>query len=111
MTNYMLSTAYAGLALTSHNNSSLCQAQFDNVTAPGWTVSAPPVMHVELTGTNVTLSWPLTNASFTLQSCTNLTTRNWQAVSSPAPQIVGGQWQVVLPLSGNGDSAYYRLSK
>jgi hypothetical protein len=32
-------------------------------------------------------------------------------VAPPAPQIVGGQWQVALPLSGNGDSAFYRLSK
>jgi poly(hydroxyalkanoate) depolymerase family esterase len=32
----MASTAYVGLALTSHNNSSLCLATFDNVSLPGW---------------------------------------------------------------------------
>jgi hypothetical protein len=31
-------------------------------------------------------------------------------LTSPAPQIVGSQWQVALPLSG-GDSAFYRLVK
>ncbi len=36
------STAYAGLALTSHNNSSLCMATFDNVAAPGWLTPLPP---------------------------------------------------------------------
>src|ERR1039457_3198772 len=35
----MASTAYIGLALTSHNNSSLAAATFDNVTAPGWLIS------------------------------------------------------------------------
>jgi regulation of enolase protein 1 (concanavalin A-like superfamily) len=37
----MGSTVYVGLALTSHNSSSLCTATYDNVTAPGWPVSAP----------------------------------------------------------------------
>ncbi|HUZ08305.1 MAG TPA: hypothetical protein VMV89_12575, partial [Candidatus Paceibacterota bacterium] len=32
-------TAYIGLAVTSHNNPSLCTATFDNVSAPGWTLS------------------------------------------------------------------------
>jgi hypothetical protein len=111
VTNCMLSPVYVGLALTSHNNSSLCTATFDNVTAPGWTISPPPLMRVELTGTSVTLSWPLTNADFTLQSCTDLASQNWQTVSSPAPQNVGGQWQMSLPPPGNAGSAFYRLSK
>jgi endoglucanase len=37
----MASAVYVGLALTSHNNSSLCSATFDNVTAPGWPVTPP----------------------------------------------------------------------
>jgi len=32
----MASTAFIGLALTSHNNALSCTAAFDNVTAPGW---------------------------------------------------------------------------
>jgi Concanavalin A-like lectin/glucanases superfamily len=38
----MGSTAYVGLAVTSHNNSGLCMATFDNVSAPGWPPPPPP---------------------------------------------------------------------
>jgi hypothetical protein len=38
----MSSTAYVGLALTSHNSSSLGTATIDNVTAPGWPIPPPP---------------------------------------------------------------------
>ena len=109
-TNFMLSTVYAGLAVTSHNTASLCAATFDGVAVPGWTVSTPPMMRAQLTGSNMTLSWPLTNANLALQCCTNLASRNWQAVSFFPPQIVGGQWQVTLPLSA-ANSAFYRLVK
>ena len=110
-TNIMLSNVYIGLAVTSHDISGLCTAMFDNVTAPGWTVSAPPMMNAQLTGANMTLSWPLANAGFMLQSCADLGSRNWQAVSSPSPHIAGGQWRVSLPPPGNADLLYYRLSK
>jgi hypothetical protein len=43
----MASTAYVGLAVTSHNNSSLCTATFDNVTTPGW---PPPPQALAPTG-------------------------------------------------------------
>jgi fibronectin type 3 domain-containing protein len=70
-----------------------------------------PLLGLALTGTNVTVSWPLANAGFTLQSRTYLALGDWVNVTSPAPQIVGGQWQVALPSSGNGQSVFYRLSK
>ena len=70
-----------------------------------------PAMGVTISGANLTMSWPLANAGFTLQFCTDLMLGNWLNVTSPAPQIVGGQWQMALPLSGNGNSAFYRLSK
>jgi hypothetical protein len=72
--------------------------------------SSPPIS-IAATPTNLILTWPLASAGFTLQSRTNLIEGNWVNVAPPAPQIVGGQWQVALPLSGNGDSAFYRLSK
>jgi hypothetical protein len=62
-------------------------------------------------GTNLTISWPLANAGFIVQSRTNLALGDWLNVTSPAPQIVGNQWQVALPPPGDGGSAYYRLSK
>jgi aryl-phospho-beta-D-glucosidase BglC (GH1 family)/fibronectin type 3 domain-containing protein len=60
MTNSMVSTVYAGLALTSHNISSLGTATFDNVTVqPGWPVA--PAAPAGLTATagdgSVALNW------------------------------------------------------
>jgi hypothetical protein len=63
------------------------------------------------TATTLTLNWPLASAGFTLQSRTNLIQGNWVNVVLPAPQIVGGQWQVTLPVSASVDSVFYRLSK
>ncbi len=56
----MTSTVYVGLALTSHNSSSLCTATFDNVTVqPGWPVA--PAAPASLTATagdgSVALNW------------------------------------------------------
>ena len=70
-----------------------------------------PLMDMALAGTNLTLTWPLANADYTLQSSTNLAAGNWKSVISPAPQIIGGQWQVTLPPPGNAVAAYYRLVK
>jgi hypothetical protein len=49
-------------------------------------------------------------AGYTVQSRTNLFLGEWTTVTSPAPQIVGGNWQVVLPAAMN-DSIFYRLAK
>lgn len=193
----MASTAYVGLAVTSHDASTDCTATFDNVSVPGWinatpppaptglsgiadngqatlrwrgstnatsynvkrsttnggpygfvasvtatnftdsgltngityfyvvsalnpvgegkdsiqtsVVSRPPMSFV-LTGTNLTFSWPLASASFTLQFCTNLTSGVWENVTAPPPQAVGQQWQMALPVS-NSASIFYRLVK
>ena len=70
-----------------------------------------PQIGLALTGTNLTLTWPQTNTGFTVQSCTNLTLGNWLNVTSPAPQIVGTTWQVILAPSGNVPSVFYRLAK
>ncbi|HEX5221895.1 MAG TPA: hypothetical protein VFZ59_20185, partial [Verrucomicrobiae bacterium] len=195
----MASTVYVGLAVTSHDSSSLCAATFDNVTLPGWlnwTVplaptglsgvadngqaaltwlstsnatsynvkrslanggpysgiasvtatnvtdttgltngvtyyyvvsasnpagesanSAPvallprPPMSLTLTSTNLTLSWPLASAGFTLQFRTNLVLGSWEDVTSPPPQVVGEEWQVELPPPAEGDAVFYRLAK
>ncbi len=68
-----------------------------------------PPIGITLTQTNLTLSWPLTSANFTLQSCTNLTSGNWATVSSPAPQIVGTNCQIVLPATNA--ARFFRLSE
>jgi hypothetical protein len=70
-----------------------------------------PVMSTVTAGTNLTLSWLLASANFTLQSCTNLVSGNWVTAPAPAPQIVGKQWQVTVPTSGNIGTTFYRLVK
>jgi len=70
-----------------------------------------PVMTAALVRTNLTLSWPLANAGFTLQSCTNLILGHWLNVPAPAPQIINGQWVVSLPPPGGGGSIFYRATK
>jgi hypothetical protein len=69
-----------------------------------------PVLNLTATSADVTLSWPLANAGFAVQSRTNLATGDWVNVTSPAPQIVGAQWQVTLPASPD-KAAFYRLVK
>jgi hypothetical protein len=61
-------------------------------------------------GTNLTISWPLASAGYTLQWRTDLVQGGWVNVTSVAPQIVGNQWQLALPQSTNS-SAFYRLAK
>ena len=68
-------------------------------------------MGLALTGTNLTVSWPLANAGFTVQLRTNLVLGDWLNVTSPAPQIVSDQWRLALPPATNAGSVYYRLMK
>ncbi len=58
---------------------------------------------------NLTLFWPLASAGFTLMSRTNLLTGSWSPVSSAAPQIANGQWQITIPLAGGPE--YFMLVK
>ncbi|MDR3458482.1 MAG: hypothetical protein P4N60_13605 [Verrucomicrobiae bacterium] len=57
----MSNNVVAGLALASHNSSSLDTATFDNVTAPGWPISPPPAAPTGLAAiagnAQVALSW------------------------------------------------------
>jgi hypothetical protein len=71
---------------------------------------SPPIS-LARTGMNLTFSWPLANAGFTLQLRTNLASGTWLNTTSPVPQIAGGQWQVAIPLSQTNNSIYYRLLK
>ena len=70
-----------------------------------------PVVLPSIGGGNMVMTWPLASAGYTLQLRTNLVLGNWVNVTSPAPQIFNGQWQVPLPLSGNANSTFYRLVK
>lgn len=114
----MGSTVYVGLVLTSHNNSSLCTAAFDNVTVPGWsnwTVSSAPG---SLTGTagdaQVMLAWTASSnaTSYNVKRATtsggpyamvaNVTTTNYSDIglSNGTPY-----YYVVSALNPAGESA------
>jgi poly(hydroxyalkanoate) depolymerase family esterase len=77
----------------------------------GYPLAIRPAVSLAMSATNLILAWPVASAGFTLQSCTNLVLGDWMSVTSPAPQIIGSQWQVTLPPPDNADSVYYRLMK
>ena len=68
-----------------------------------------PAVSVVNTGTNLTLSWPLASAGFTLQWRTNLGLGTWVNITSPAPQIITNLWQTTLPVPTGAGSVFYRL--
>jgi len=74
--------------------------------------TSPPLSGNLTAASNLTLTWPLACAGFTLQTRTNLNTGNWLNSSSATPQIVGGRWQTIISVPGNGvGSTFYRLAK
>jgi glucuronoarabinoxylan endo-1,4-beta-xylanase len=70
-----------------------------------------PTVAYSTSANNLTLSWPVSSAGFKVQFSTNLNQGNWLNLTSVPLQIVGGQWQVAVPLSGGTDSMFYRLVK
>jgi uncharacterized repeat protein (TIGR03803 family) len=71
------------------------------------TVVQLPQLTINLSGTNVILTWPPGPTNWTLQSTTNLVLPVWTAVS-PASVVVNGQNTVTNPISGT--QRFYRLS-
>jgi endo-1,4-beta-xylanase len=77
---------------------------------PGQLLSTnSPVVGIVTTPSDLTLTWPLVSASFTLQSSTNLAAGNWVNVTSPAPQIAGTNYQIVLPATN--PAQFFRMAK
>jgi O-glycosyl hydrolase len=70
-----------------------------------------PTISFTAAPSKLALTWPLANAGFVLQFRTNLALGDWVNITAPAPQIIGGQWQIMLPASANSDSTFYRLAK
>jgi hypothetical protein len=70
--------------------------------------AASPAICTSASGGSLTLSWPVASAGYTVLTTTNLAAGNWIAAVVP-PQIVGSQWQVILPITGNAQ--FYRLQK
>jgi hypothetical protein len=65
-----------------------------------------PILTASISGGNLTLSWSLASASFTLMSRADLVSGAWTAVPQ-LPQIVDGTWQVAVPVSGSAQ--FFRL--
>jgi alpha-L-arabinofuranosidase len=79
------------------------------VLGPGQLLSAAsPVVSPVISGGSLTLSWPVASAGYTVLTTTNLAAGNW-TTTVVTPQIVGNQWQVILPVTG--DAQYFRLQK
>jgi large repetitive protein len=69
--------------------------------------TASPLLRIAAAGTNLTLSWPVASAGFTVQSSGSLQPGTWTNVPSPAPQLLNGEWQVTLPWTAGAQ--YFRL--
>jgi len=74
---------------------------------PNQVLTTNATINAVMAGGNLTISWPVAAAGFTLQSRTNLISGSWQAVPSPAAQIVGSQWQITIP--NTGGAKFFRL--
>ena len=71
------------------------------------TLASPSVTAIAVGG-NLTLTWPVASAGFTVMTTTNLTPANWVPAASAA-QINGNQWQINLPVTSAAQ--YFRLQK
>ncbi|HMP84871.1 MAG TPA: LamG domain-containing protein, partial [Verrucomicrobiota bacterium] len=119
--NYLGRSQYAGDA---YLNSTFDEFRIYSVALSASEIAAPyalgpsdvlsdesPMMEMVSTPTDLTLTWSLESAGYTVQSRTNLLIGDWINVPSPSPQIVNGRWQVTLPVSAGTPETYYRLSK
>ena len=115
----MATTAYVGLALTSHNSSTPCTATFDNVTAPGWSnpirPNAPASLTAIVTNWNVALTWQASSGaiSYNVKRATtyggpytaiaNVTTTNY---TDNTMANNTSYYYVVSALNAAGEGAY-----
>jgi hypothetical protein len=71
-------------------------------------VTLPPSLQIQLAGTNVLLTWPLSGAGYVLQITDKLTpTNSWTTVTN-VPAIVNFQYTVTNQIFGG--SWFYRLA-
>jgi alpha-L-arabinofuranosidase len=68
--------------------------------------TASPAVSAFASAGNLTLSWPVAAAGYTVVTTTNLAAGNW-TIAMVTPQIVGNRWQVILPITSN--TQFYRL--
>lgn len=99
------STVYVGLALTSHDTSTLCTATFENVRPISLT---PPQVSFSAVGNQFQLSWPLDHTGWFLQAQTNSPGvgigTNWFSVSGS--NLTN---QLSLPMNRANGAVFLRL--
>ena len=72
-------------------------------------ISLAPQLTINLSGTNVILTWPANATVFTLESTTNLVSPAVWNTNSTAPIVISAQNVVTNPISGA--QKFYRLSQ
>ena len=103
-----------GLAIQSGNGAQVSVDEirigttYADVTPSNGVVITHPTMSISLSGINVVVSWPTSNAaSFNLYSRTDVASGGWSAVS-PSPTVVGTNYQVTVPHTESAQ--FFRLS-
>jgi hypothetical protein len=97
-------TARGGLAVTAHNNSYLCLAAFDHVSA----APVPPILSASFSTNRVLLGWPASASSFSLWSATDLAPPAAWSLVTNSPVSSNGQLVVNLPLTNA--ALFFRLA-
>jgi hypothetical protein len=69
----------------------------------------PPPLSASISKGNLILTWPETATGFTPEYKASLGASSWTKLTSPAAQLVGGQWQVSVPVSGSAQ--FFRLAQ
>jgi hypothetical protein len=95
-------TLFLGIVGGTSTNASLTVSNFQ------FYVALPPSLQIQLAGTNVVLTWPLSAAGYVLQSASKLSPPvSWATVTN-VPVIVNFQYTVTNQISSG--SRFYRLA-
>ena len=68
-----------------------------------------PTVSISTSVGNLSLSWPLASAGYTVLTTTNLSSSNWM-VADASPEIVAGKWQFSMPVT-NSEDQFFRLQR
>jgi hypothetical protein len=99
----MSTNAFAGLAVTAHNNTQINSATFDKLSV----LSRVPTPGLAWAGTSLQLSWPAYAAGLKLYSASNLAPPVvWSAVTNPVMNQAG---TLVVSLPVGGENRFFRL--
>ncbi len=83
------------------------EIEASDLLGPNATLSTTAKLNAVFGPGNVTLSWPLANAGFSVQTSSNLLSGDWMTLTN-VPALVGNaNWQVTVPLTGGTE--FFRL--